>query len=551
MGKKFFVFLPLFFSLVFIAGIYLGKKYRIFSEEKNFEAEQFGYNKVNEILNYVTGEYVDSVDREQITDDALNSLLQNLDPHSVYISADELTEMNEPLEGNFDGIGIEFNIINDTIIVISPISGGPSESLGILAGDRIVIIEDKPVAGTGITSKDVIQKLRGRRGSKVNIAIERTGIKELIYYTITRDKIPINSVDVSYLLNDSTGYIKISRFAANTYEEFKAALDRLLDKNIRSLVIDVRNNPGGYLNAAVQIADEFLKEKELIVYTEGKARPRNIYRATSKGRFEQDKLVILVDEGSASASEILAGAVQDNDRGIIVGRRSFGKGLVQEQSVFPDGSAVRLTVARYYTPSGRSIQRSYAEGTARYYEQFYLRYSGDNRYHPDSASVPDSLKYYTSGGRMVSGDGGINPDIFVPADSTGYSAMLAMLINKGIINRFAFRYADQHRKDLSKYRSVKDYILYFNPDNEIMNSFFDFARLEGVNKSDDDYRRSGTFILTQLKAMIARHIWGNDGFYPVFHRTDQVISKSKEIIAAKTEYSRILAYGSGKSNKKM
>ena len=370
--RRIYLYLPIILSLVLILGIWLGSKLSFVNNDKINKVlfvKPADHDKINDLINYIDQDYVDSVDREVLTENAIEGILDNLDPHSTYIPADDFKEVEDQLHSNFEGIGIQFRIEKDTIMVIQVISGGPSEKAGMLAGDRIVKINDSTVAGTGMKSDDAVKLLKGKRGSEVKVGIYRRGLAGLIDFTLIRDVIPTYSIDISYMVNDSIGYIKMSRFAASTYEETVSALNKLRAKGMTRLILDLRDNTGGYLQAAIKIADEFLDDKKLIVYTEGKNRPNNYAYATTKGIFEENKLVVLINESSASASEILAGAIQDNDRGLIVGRRSFGKGLVQEQLNFDDGSAVRLTVARYHTPTGRNIQRPYNNGTKEYYEE--------------------------------------------------------------------------------------------------------------------------------------------------------------------------------------
>src|SRR3954471_4115693 len=412
---KFYIYLPIVFALVLLLGILIGRTFGFTSRNGIISINSKNpYNKIDEILHYINEQYVDTVNNKQLVEKTITTMLQNLDPHSSYLTAEDAKSNNEPLQGNFEGIGIEFNIVEDTIRVLSAIPGGPSELVGIQAGDKIVEVEGKKVAGIKITNKDVLAKLKGPGETKVKVGILRRGKSAIQNFTITRGTIPIYSVDVSYMLTPKIGYIKISRFATDTYNEYLKAFDKLQKMGMQQLVIDLRGNGGGYLNTAVSLADEFLPKGKEIVYTIGKARPRTDYKATEKGHFENGKLVILIDDGSASASEILAGAMQDNDRATIIGRRSFGKGLVQEQSEFSDGSAMRLTIARYYTPTGRCIQKTYSNGLEDYYKEEYSRYNSGELENVDSIKINDSLKYTTPGGKIVYGGGGIIPDVFVP-----------------------------------------------------------------------------------------------------------------------------------------
>ncbi|HIA12965.1 MAG TPA: S41 family peptidase [Flavobacteriales bacterium] len=530
MGKdkrKLFIYLPMALALSIVIGIFLGSRFNV---DSNHNTRFRKFNKVNEVLNYIFEEYVDSVDKSALIEGSLVSLLKDLDPHSSYISTKDLRSLSEPLEGNFEGIGIEFNIIKDTIIVISPISGGPSEALGLEAGDRIIKIEQERVAGTGVTNKAVMNMLRGPKGTSVDISIKRRGTTAMIDYTIIRGEIPIYSVDIAYMINDSIGYIKINRFSAKTHEEFVSAFKSLPKRRLNGLVLDLRGNPGGYLSAAIAVADEFLDRNQLIVYTQGKAHPKTPYEATSSGLFKEGKIIVLIDEGSASASEIVAGAIQDNDRGIILGRRSFGKGLVQEQFVFPDGSAVRLTIARYYTPTGRCIQRPYDEGLESYYRDVYKRLGNDESAENDSSYFNDSLKFITPAGKTVYGGGGIKPDIHVSVDTVGQSIYLRRIVNRGLINQFAFDYADKNRKKLNTYRKVSDYDEGFSLTERELQSFYSYAMDKGVEKDERDIAVSAQLIEFRIKAYIARHIWNNEGFYPVIHHIDKTLQKAVEEI---------------------
>ena len=536
--KKSNIYFPLIFAIILIIGILVGRTVSLSNAQTSFfpSITTRPFNKLTEVLNYITHEYVDSVGEKTLTESAINGMIQKLDPHSFYIPAEELQAVNEPLEGNFDGIGVEFHIQEDTIMVVSPISGGPSEALGIQSGDRIVKIEGESVAGKGITNHDVMQKLRGPGGTKVKVSIFRRGKRDLINYTITRGKIPIHSLEIAYMLNDSTGYIKISRFAETTYDEYIQAFEQLRQNNLKSLILDLRGNPGGYLNAAQLIADEFLEEKKLIVYTQGRSRPKASYFATERGGFEYGKLAVLMDEGSASASEIVAGAIQDWDRGTIVGRRSFGKGLVQDQANLPDGSALRLTIARYYTPSGRCIQKSYKDGAEQYNNELLLRLQHGELEHADSISFPDSLIYKTLlKHRKVYGGGGITPDVFVPLDTSMHSVFLAQVLNTGIINQFVFDYVDKNRNQLAKYHDFEAFRREFKITDDIYKSFVAYAEKAGTEKDPDGVRLSSSFIRLQVKALIARQLWKNEGYYPIVHETDKALLKAVEVVGRKAE----------------
>lgn len=495
----------------------------------SFRTGQF--NKLNDVINYINQEYVDTVNQKKLVETTIGEMLHKLDPHSAYIPADELQSSNEPLEGNFDGIGVEFHLEDDTIMVVTAISGGPSESLGIQPGDRIIEVDGKNVANIEITNAQVMQSLRGPRGTKVKVKVYRKGKK--IDYTITRGKIPIYSVDVAYMLSKETGYIKVSHFGDKTYEEYVDGFMKLRDLGMKNLVLDLRGNPGGYLKTAIQLADEFLPEKKLIVYTQGRSRPKEVYSATTNGYFEKGALVVLIDEGSASASEIVSGALQDWDRATIVGRRSFGKGLVQEQSEFPDGSAIRLTIARYYTPTGRCIQKPYDGNYNDYENELSDRLKHGELLNSDSIHFPDSLKFTTPGGKIVYGGGGIMPDIFVSLDTSGSSQYFSDISSKGLITEYVYKYVDNNRTNLTSYKSFDEFNSNFKINESILNGFVAYAEKNGVKKDAVGLRTSDLIIKTQLKALIARQVWKNDGFYPVIQSIDNTLKKALELIDKK------------------
>ncbi len=526
--KKYRVYLPIVFALIMILGMWAGLK---LSPQNNVHGGMFApagdrYNKVSDLMGYILSNYVDSVSKEELTEDAIQGILEDLDPHSQYITADVLSEVNEDLMGNFEGIGIQFRMESDTITVIQTIPDGPSEKVGLLAGDRIVMVGDSLVAGTGLSSDGAIKLLKGPRSTEVNISVYRRGINELLDFTIVRDVIPTFSVDVAYMAADTIGYIKVSKFSATTYEEFSAALNALIHKGMKSLILDLRGNTGGYLYEATQMADEFLEAEKLIVYTEGNNRPRSYAYATKKGMFQDYNLIVLINEGSASASEIIAGAIQDNDRGMIIGRRSFGKGLVQEQLNLPDGSAVRLTISRYYTPTGRCIQRSYENGTEDYYDSFYERFHNGEIQSADSIHFDDSLKFTTPGGRTVYGGGGIMPDIYVPYDSKDYPAYYNIMLDRGLIFQFAFKYTDTHRDELARYATFNDFDDGFNISNAMFNNFLDYTEDMGVEKDPEGIRKSKSRIKILMKAFIARNLYDDDGFYPIYHRIDETFLRA-------------------------
>lgn len=530
---KFYVYLPIVFALVLVLGIFIGSTFLSGGQRVVMGGNAGKYSKLEDVLHYINQEYVDTISEEDLIEKSIVSLLENLDPHSSYITAEELQANNEPLQGNFEGIGVEFNIVDDTVRVVAAIPGGPAEGVGVQAGDKIVMVDGKNIAGIKIANKGVMERLKGKGGTKVKISVKRNGKKNLIDFTITRGTIPIYSIDASYMLAQSVGYIKISRFAATTYDEFMQALEKLQKQGMTKLVVDLRGNGGGYLNTAVDIADEFLSEGKSIVYTQGKARPRKDFFSTKRGSFENGELFILIDDGSASASEILSGAVQDNDRGTLIGRRSFGKGLVQEQSEFSDSSAIRLTIARYYTPTGRCIQKPYTHGLDEYYDEEYARYKSGELENADSIKVSDSLKYKTPGGKIVYGGGGIIPDVFVPLDTNGRSLYLSELVYAGIINDFAFNYSDKEREKLKAYKTFENFNRSFSVTPQLINELVAYGEKNGVKRNDKELAISTNIIKTQLKALISRNIYGIETYYPVIQERDLVIKKAVELAQKK------------------
>jgi len=479
-------------------------------------------DKIGSVLSIIESKYVDTVNRQELEETAIPALLRRLDPHSVYIPARDLTRANEPLQGNFEGIGISFNMITDTILVIRTIPGGPSEKVGLLAGDKIIYVNDSLVAGKNIPDEDVVKMLKGPRGTSVRIRVLRNGVATLLPFEITRDKIPIHTIDVAYMINESTGYIKINTFAVTTFDEFLASLRELKEQGMTKLIVDLRSNSGGVMEAATSIANQFLHEGQMIVYTEGRAYPREEIKANNTGEFLNGDLVILIDEWSASASEILAGAVQDNDRGTIMGRRSFGKGLVQEPIGFRDGSGMRLTIARYYTPTGRSIQKPYNNGYEDYYQDLGDRFHSGEMLVADSIHMPDSLKFTTPGGRTVFGGGGIMPDIFIPIDTAGVSDYFLRVRNSGLIYRYALRYTENNREKLSAFRDVQQLNRFLDSEG-ILEKFVSFATDNGVPRDNPGLDASGKIITIQVKAYIARNMLDNKGFYPVWEELDTTL----------------------------
>jgi carboxyl-terminal processing protease len=490
------------------------------SKEYSVQSGKMAY-----ILSLINAQYVDKVDMDSLENEAIRSFLADLDPHSVYMTAEEIKKENEGLQGNFDGIGVQFRIIEDTIVVVQPIVQGPSHKAGIMAGDRIVEVDDSIVCVKGITNEDVFKLLKGKKGTKVKLGIKRHNIEKTLSFTIKRDAIPIHSVDYSGMIDNSTGYIKLSQFSANSYKEVHSALVKLKGQGMKQLVFDLRGNGGGYLDQAVKIADEFLVDKDLIVFTNGRYRGRNDYFATNKGVFEEGKIIVLIDEIAASASEIVAGALQDNDRGMIIGRRTFGKGLVQEQKELPDGSALRLTVSRYYTPSGRCIQRPYISGDPeKYYTDFIERYVNMEK-HTDTISHADSLKYKTKKGRIVYGGGGIEPDVELPYYVYKKSDYYSTLLKKGLIYKFCFDHIDRNRKAFKQYKDGADFLNKFSVSENLLQEMLSFATEQKVEKENLSDAESSE-IKQLMKSYIAQNLYGDEYFYPLFLLVDEDVQKA-------------------------
>ena len=504
--------------------------------------------KLSTLLHLLNSFYVDTLNMPELTEKAIVLTLKELDPHSSYISKDEVDEANEPLEGSFEGVGLTFQLFKDTILVIAPIPGGPSDKVGIFAGDKIITVDGEDAFGEEINNKWVMDHLRGEKGTDVVVGIYRKGSDNLIDFKITRDKIPINSLDASFMLDEKTGYIKLSRFAKNSLDEFRKALAGLKQEGMQSLVFDLRGNTGGYLGTAMSISDEFLPGGKEIVYTEGVHSPRQDLNSSSRGSFEKGKLVVLINEGSASASEIVSGAVQDWDRGVLVGRRTFGKGLVQRPFRLPDGSVVRLTIAKYYTPSGRCIQKPYEDGVEEYYKDFANRFEHGEMMNADSISFPDSLKYETTGGRTVYGGGGIMPDIFVPMDTTRSSDLISDLIRKGIYNGFVNEYLDDNRKSLIKqYEAFDQYQKDFDLSKADFDEFLEKAN-EEIEYEEEDLAENIDFIKLQLKALIARNLYTTSAYYEVLWPEDNEIKKALEVLNEDIAYESFGGVSEKRSN---
>ncbi len=507
------------------------------------ESVQKNQLKFGRLLRLIDSYYVDSANVEKLTENAIIHLLGEMDPHSVYISEEDVKKMNEPLQGNFEGIGITFNIFKDTLLVTTTIPGGPSEKVGLRAGDRIIEVDGKNIAGTGLKNTDVMELLRGDKGTEVEITVLRRSADEPLDFKIIRDKIPIYSLDASYMLDDETGYIKLNKFSATTTDEFTDAITQLRqNKNFENLVLDLRGNGGGYLKTAIEISDQFLKDDELIVYTDGLNEPTREYEATSSGIFENGNLVVLIDEGSASASEIVAGAVQDWDRGLVMGRRSFGKGLVQKPYFLTDGSVVRLTTAHYYTPSGRSIQKPYEEGVEEYRKDYLERLSAGELFSADSISFADSLKYKTlQNGRTVFGGGGIMPDIFIPMDTSSNFRYYNRLRRNQVVYNYVLDYVDKHRVELeNNYPEFEKFYTDFEVTGAMVDTIVAKGEEEGIEKDEESLAFTLKDMKREIKALIARDLYTRDDFYKILLSDDDAINKALEVIENQQEYNKIL-----------
>ncbi len=484
----------------------------------------------------ITNLYVDSVDENKLVEDAIRGMIEKLDPHSAYSTAKETKAMNEPLQGSFEGIGVQFNMVEDTLLVIQPTLNGPSEKVGILAGDRIISVNDTAIAGVKMSKEDIMKRLRGKKGSKVRLGVVRRGIGDVLSFTVTRDKIPVHTLDAAYMIKPGVGYIRIGSFGATTYEEFMEALQKLRNQGaLESLVLDLQDNGGGYLQAAAQIANEFLQKDDIIVYTEGRSVPRQDFRATGDGHLRSGcRIVVLVNEYSASAAEIVTGALQDQDRGQVVGRRTFGKGLVQRPIEFPDGSMIRLTVAHYFTPSGRCIQKPYVKGEKRDYEEdIEKRFKHGELYSQDSIHFSDSLRYETLRlHRTVYGGGGIMPDFFVPLDTTQYTLFHRQLAAKGVIINTSLKYIDKNRRQLSKqYASFEDFRASFNVPQEVVDDVVAEAEKQNVKpKNDEELQQTLPMLRTQLKALIARDLWDMNEYFAIINEQNHIVQRALQIL---------------------
>ena len=517
--------LPLLVGVAIVAGIFIGSKLNFSDTSDKIFASNSKKDKLNKLIDYIDYEYVDKVNTDSIVDVTVNKILENLDPHSVYIPAAQYQENADDMRGNFVGIGISFYIYKDTIAVIRTIKGGPAEKAGIKAGDRLLYADKMKIYGDSIQRDSITKHLKGEINSKVTLKVFRKGEDKILDFKIKRKKIPIVSVDASYKINESMGYIKVNRFSETTYDEFKEALDQLQEEGISSLVLDLRDNPGGYISTSQSIIDEFLEDDKLILITKNKSGKKDETFATSRGDFEEGNLYVLINQNSASASEIVAGALQDNDRGTIIGRRSFGKGLVQREMSLGDGSAVRLTIARYYTPTGRSIQRPYENGNSAYYHEYENRYENGEMESKDSIKVVDSLRFITPKGKVVYGGGGIIPDVFIPKDTSIENETLEYISRSGFVSYFVFEYLEKNRNDFTDY-SLEDYISNFEVSEELKNEFYEYSKIDEENS---DFKGHEEHLRIIIKASIAQQLFGTNAFELILNKDDKMIQKVLEL----------------------
>lgn len=540
-NSKFTVILPTVIACSIALGILLGGKVFRNNRTRNMPNQSLvtgNNNKIDMLLSLINTTYVDSVSIDSLIENAIPLIVDELDPHSSYLTKAEVLEANEIYDAQFDGIGVTFNMLTDTVIVLNVISGGPSADAGIQAGDRIITVNDSTIAGVKMPQNSVVKRLRGPRGSQVKLGIQRYGHKGLIPITVTRGAIPIKSILASYMIRPEIGYIRFEQFSGTSHSELIAAISSLKEQGMKKLILDIRGNGGGLLDQAIVIANEFLPVNNMIVYTQNREGQKDIQYSNGKGSFTDEELVVLIDENSASASEILAGALQDNDRGTIIGRRSFGKGLVQGQFPFPDGSALRLTIARYYTPVGRSIQKPYDKGRESYYNEVYDRYEHDEMFTADSIHFNDSLKFTTPGGKVVYGGGGIMPDIFVPIDTSDVTPYFRAVTDwdKNILYRFTLEFSDRNRARLNGINTLEELDRFFAEQPNLLNDFVAFASRSGVSPNAADIAKSKALILSQLKAYIGRNSPLEDNaFYHCIQQIDPVVDKALETLNRPTE----------------
>ena len=527
-NRRLTIWLPVIIAASIALGIFVGNHYRFISQGK-YQSYSNG-NKINAILGIINKQYVDTVNISTLIENTIPKIFSELDPHSVYISAEDASAVNEELEGSFSGIGVSFNMQTDTILVISVINGGPAEKAGLLPFDRIISINDSIFSGKKKDQNEIMKTLRGAKNSTVKLGIKRRDIPELLYIDVTRGDVPVNSVDVAFEAAKGIGYIKVSKFARNTYNEFITAIATLKMKDCDSFIIDLRGNTGGYMDAAINMINEFMPEGRLIVYTEGKTFPRSDVFANGTGTCKENPIVVLTDEISASASEIFSGAIQDNDRGTIIGRRTYGKGLVQTQMALNDGSEIRLTIARYYTPSGRCIQKKYELGKNDDYDQdIYNRYMHGEFDSADSIKLDDSLKYQTIGGRTVYGGGGIMPDIFIPRDTIGITSYFSSLVGSGVLHLFTLEYSDRNYDKLSSFKTWEEMYAYLQQ-QPLLSQCVNFAATRGIKRRPRLINISSSLIETQLQAYITRNYFDDAGFYPIFYKDDPTLLRAIKVL---------------------
>jgi carboxyl-terminal processing protease len=526
-NSKFQIKLPIILSVGIAAGILIGATFA----SPNTTTSNFmnGVMKFREVISLIDRSYVDQVNSDEMVETAVRKMLEDLDPHTVYISSEDVELSNSDLKREFEGVGIEFNIFRDTIVVLAALAGGPSEKVGLMAGDKIISVDGETVAGTGITNRGVIDRLRGKKGTEVVVEIKRDRQNELLEFTIVRDKIPQYSVDAGYMVDDEVGYIKINRFSETTHDEVREKLSSLVDQGMKKLIIDLQGNPGGYMDRAVNIADEIIADDAMIVSQEGKEpRANEEYRAFRDGLFEKGPVIVLINEGSASGSEIVAGAIQDNDRGLIVGRRSFGKGLVQSLFRLRDGSELRLTISRYYTPSGRSIQKPYDKGLSAYQNDFHERVEHGELFHADSIKFDDSLKYKTVKGRTVYGGGGIMPDYFIPLDTSTDSRYYIKMRNNNALREYSLGYYQKNKRKLEK-MDFEDYLNDFEVDKNMVKDLTDLGEKFGVPYDQEGFEKSEQIIKAIVKASIARNVWGRESYYPIINEINEIYQEALKL----------------------
>ncbi len=527
------IFLPILFAIILVIGIFIGKLSSAVEDKpvsQNSLPSNFGtVSKLDEVLQTLSIMYVDTINEEKIVEKAIPDILKQLDPHTVYIPKSELEDVNSELSGKFSGIGVQFNIQSDTVVVIAVISNGPSQKVGILPGDRIVKVNDSSFVGKKITNNYVLDNLRGTKGTKVKLAIQRRDVKDLITFDIIRDDIPVNTVDIAYMIEPTIGYIRVDRFGQKTYDEFMVGLAKLKNAGMEKLIIDLRGNSGGYLDVAINMCNEFLPKNSLIVYTKGRTLERQNVFADGSGSMQGIKVVALIDEFSASASEIVSGALQDNDRGTIVGQRSFGKGLVQQQVPLADGSALRVTIARYYTPSGRCIQKTYKDGVEEYYKDINNRYKHGEFFSKDSIQYKDTIQYKTVKGRTVYGGGGIMPDIFIPTDTTQLTETYYELWNHGNLYKFTFNLVDTNREKFKSYQSADELVDYLKSIN-LFESYIKQAEKNGAKIDKQELAISKSKIELEIYAMVCRNIFNEYGYFPLLNKNDEAIKQSIEAL---------------------